>query len=374
MTEPSHTDTIFSGENFEQFFEQSLCGFLIADPLGNVIKSNARLTGWLGFTPDEIRGKRFSDLFTIGSKIYYETHLWPLLRMQGFFDEVLVELKKSDGEKLRVLVNALECRNDENKPRLIHYTICKASDRLQYEQNLQQAKKNAEQELLTQKETVALREQLIAVLGHDLRNPLSAIKMAIDLMQGTLVQPKELAILATLKRSAGRMNELVSNIMDFARTRLGEGIVLKRQPVELEDMLTQVAEELRLAFPKRNLITAYNISEEISCDPDRLGQLVSNLLANALTHGFSDTPVYLKAVSVNNVLEISVINNSDPIPESLQSRLFAPFTREGSRPSQNGLGLGLYIAAEIARAHNATLTCTSNAEETTFLFSMPLTL
>ena len=356
-------------ENFEDFFETSLCGFIIADIKGSIIRANKKLAEWMGSTIDELKGKRFSDLLAVAGKIYYETHLWPLLRMQGFFEEVVLELSNNAGQKLRVMVHALERRDKDGQPGFIRYTILKASDRLQYEQNLQAAKSIAEKELIKQTQIVALREQLIAVLGHDLRNPLSAITMAAELLSSEDKKDNTI-LLAMLKRGSSRMAELVNNIMDFARTRLGEGIILNLQDTILEPVLQQVVAELKLIFPQREIVTLFEITEPVNCDSDRIAQLLSNLLANALTHGSHDTPVYVHALHHNGSFELSVINNGEPIPAALHEGIFAPFTREANRPSQNGLGLGLYISAEIAKAHNGTLSMTSTIEETRFTFRM----
>jgi sigma-B regulation protein RsbU (phosphoserine phosphatase) len=332
------------------------------------VRANKTIAGWINIPAEQLKGKRFSDLLAIGGKIYYETHLWPLLRMQGFFDEVVLELN-SNGQKLRVLVNAFERRDADGQPLFIRYTILKASDRLQYEQNLQHAKATAEKEAIKQTEMVALREQLIAVLGHDLRNPLSAIAMAVELL---IMAPgtNDSVLLNTLKRSSARMTELVNNIMDFARTRLGEGILLNRQDTVLTPVLQQVVVEMRLIYPKREIITLFEIIEPVNCDPHRIAQLLSNLLANALTHGDVNSPVHVHAVHHNKTLKISVSNSGTPIPVYLHEHLFAPFTREVSRPSQHGVGLGLYICSEIAHAHNATLSFTSTEKETCFTFYM----
>ena len=356
-------------ENFEDFFETSLCGFIIADVHGSILRVNKKLASWINCVTDDLRGNRFSDLLTIGGKIYYETHLGPLLHMQGFFDEVVLELSSTTGSKLRVMVNALERRDGDGKLCFIRYTIIKASDRLQYEQNLQQAKKIAEQELVTQRENVTLREQLIAVLGHDLRNPLSAITMAGELMASSSGHEKTV-LLATLKRSTSRMKEIVNNIMDFARTRLGEGIILIRQDVLLEPVLEEVIAEMNIIYPKREIITSFEIKEPVNCDSHRIAQLLSNLVGNALTHGDANAPVYIYATNHNGNLKLSVCNSGKPIPQDLQEYLFAPFTRKDIRPSQHGLGLGLYICSEIARAHSATLSFTSSAQETCFTFYM----
>lgn len=356
-------------ENFEDFFETALCGYIIADTNGLIIRANKKIASWLNDTPKELKGKRFSDLLGIGSKIFHETHLKPLLRIQGFFDEVVLELNSLDSQKLQVMVNAYERRDKNDQPLFIRYTILKGSDRLQYEKNLQDAKDIAEKELISQKENVALREQLIAVLGHDLRNPLSAITMAADLLEPSRDNENE-PILKILKRSTSRMTELVSNIMDFARTRLGQGIVLKRQDVILGPILQQVVDEIRLIYPNREITTSFGIETPVNCDSDRLAQLLSNLLANALTHGDANFPVKVESKYSKEGLEFSVTNYGVPIPEDVNERLFTPFTREPGSENQNGLGLGLYICSEIAKAHDGTLNFVSSANEITFTFCL----
>ena len=354
-------------ENFENFFESPLCGFVIADAQGIILRANKKVAGWVGYNTNELKGKRFLDLLAVGGKIYYETHLWPLLRMQGFFDEVVLELRGSTGQRLRVMVNAFENRDKNEQPCFIRYTILKASDRLQYEQNLHEAKKTAEKELIIHKETVNLREQLIAVLGHDLRNPLSAITIAVGILTLSLVE-REASLIEIIKKSTLRMSELVDNVMDFARTRLGEGIILTKQNIMLEPLLLQVINELQLAFPKREINVLFETTKPVNCDPNRISQLISNLLANALTHGSDDTSVQIHTYYKEGNFELSVTNNGEPIPLDMHQYLFAPFTRETSRSSQQGLGLGLYISSEIAKAHNGTISCTSTADETCFTF------
>ena len=372
MNDPKITrDINHLQENFEDFFEQSLCGFVTTNPKGIILRANSKVSAWTGYSANELKGKRFSDLLTIGGKIYYETHLWPLLRMQGFFDEVVLELSSISGQHVRVMVNGLERRGPDDKPCFIRYTILKASDRLLYEQNLQQAKATAEQEALKQKEMVTLREQLIAVLGHDLRNPLSAIAMSADLLEG-IVDKKNRKIIATLKRSSNRMTELVKNIMDFAKTRLGDSIIIIPQNNLLQPVLQHVVAELKIVYPERNIVTDFYLPGPVNCDSSRIAQLTSNLIANALTHGDNNTPVYVRAFQRDGILELSVSNRGTPIAEDLREQLFSPFTRGAIRPNQHGLGLGLYICSEIARAHNGTLTFTSTAEETRFILRMQL--
>lgn len=153
---------------------------------------------------------------------------------------------------------------------------------------------------------------------------------------------------------------------------MGSGIILNRQPVLLEPVLCHVVDELRTAWPERTIETEFHLLDLVDCDPARLSQILSNLLANALTHGSPEGVVHVRALLERDLFELSVSNSGRPIPPDALERLFQPFTREDVRSSQNGLGLGLYIASEIAQAHQGELTVASNAEETRFTFRMPI--
>lgn len=350
----------------KNFFEHPLCGFLITDPGGRIVRANLCMASWMGCSSQELTGRRFSDLLTMGGRIYYETHLWPLLRIQGFFDEVAVELSAANGEKKHVLVNAFEQRNDSGEPVFVQITVFKASDRRLYEQNLKEDKTLAEQKLTNEQKISAVREQFIAVLGHDLRNPLSSIVTGASILSEEPGLDQHKPIIDIISRSASRMAEMISNIMDFARARLGSGIAVNSQPTNLEPVLQQIISEIKIVWPGRIIRSELNITEPVVCDAPRIGQLFSNLLANALTHGTENTPVLVQAFDKDDFFELSVTNQGKPIPLSAIEKLFHPFTRESDLPSQQGLGLGLYIASEIARGHGGKLTVRSDETETCF--------
>ena len=125
-------------------------------------------------------------------------------------------------------------------------------------------------------------------------------------------------------------------------------------------------------MPDRVIQCDFRITSPVNCDRSRIGQMVSNLLGNALTHGSADKPVKVVASTENGMFELSVANAGEPIPQAAMANLFEPFFRGQVRASLQGLGLGLHIASEIAKAHEGTLTVTSTAEETRFTFLMPL--
>lgn len=358
--------------DFDDFLEHSLSGYVSTDPRGEIIRLNSKLSDWLGYNNEELIGKRITNFLAVGSRIFYETHLSPLLKLQGFFEEVSAELLLKDGSKLQVLLNGYVRNDEHNKPQFIRLNIYRATERKVYEQNLRLAISDAEDTLVAERELATLREQFIAVLGHDLRNPLGAIKSGASLLTRSALSDRDKSVVRMIKNSSLRMEELITNVMDFARVRLGGGISLDLKDVLIEPVILHVVEELKAIFPERIVTIDFEVKETINCDSDRISQLLSNLVANALTHGSTHIPVNVKAKIDHNHFELAVSNGGSPIPEDTLKTLFEPFTREASTPSQQGLGLGLYIAAEIARAHDGNLTATSDVHETCFSFRMPL--
>lgn len=231
----------------------------------------------------------------------------------------------------------------------------------------------SEAALLDQREAAELREQFIAVLGHDLRNPLASIDAAGRLMKKTPLNDRAVALVDMMHQSVGRMAGLIDNVLDLARGRLGGGFVAERRAEpELARALEQVVTELRMGHPERRIDADIRFDRVVNADGRRLAQLLSNLIANALAHGSDSAPVKVRGVVTGDVLELSVANAGEPIPEAARERLFQPFSRAIVRPKQQGLGLGLWIAAEIAKAHDGAIEVTSDAKETRFTLRMPL--
>jgi phosphoserine phosphatase RsbU/P len=139
---------------------------------------------------------------------------------------------------------------------------------------------------------------------------------------------------------------------------------------QLEPVLRQVIAELRAGYPGRQIEAQFDLPQSITADHVRLAQLCSNLVANALNHGDAGQPVQVYAGVEAGMFTLSVANAGEPIPAAAMAQLFKPFTRGAVRPSQQGLGLGLYIASEIARAHGGKIDVESSAEETRFTFRM----
>ena len=193
---------------------------------------------------------------------------------------------------------------------------------------------------------------------------------ASKMIARTPLDDKAALIVPLVQSSIARMAGLIDNVLDFARGRLGDGLTLTRASWNLETIILQAVTELQTSQPDRRIETEFFLHGPVDCDGSRLAQIVSNLVANALTHGAADIPVQVRATDAHGIVEISVSNGGAPISPLALERLFEPFERGAVKPGQQGLGLGLYIATQIAEAHGGTLSAESSPEETRFTFRM----
>ena len=227
--------------------------------------------------------------------------------------------------------------------------------------------------LKTERGDAELREQFIAVLGHDLRNPLANIRAGTELLRKRGVEAARYdEIVRLMVGSIDRMSVLIDNVLDFARGRLGGGLGIDYVKGPLKPTLLQVLDELRSTDADRRFDAAFDFVDQVTCDPARIGQLFSNLVGNAMTHGAKNTPITIRASDADGMFMLSVANHGKPIPDAARLKLFEPFFRVNLAPTKQGLGLGLYISAQIARAHGGELTVTSDETETRFVLRFPL--
>ena len=295
----------------------------------------------------------------------------PTPKMYGFQSYISMPIVLPDGRFFGTLCAIDPKPARLNKPETVGMFKLFA-DLIAFHLDAQERLRLSETALLSERETAQLREQFFAVLGHDLRNPLNAVRGGAELLAMMPLPEKAAPVVALIQRSAARMTGLIENVLDFARARLGGGLSLNRAAdTELGASLEQVVAEARTAWPSREVWSEIDVDGPVDCDAARIAQMFSNLLANALTHGDPQGPVRVRARRDGGVFELSVSNPGDPIPPETIQRLFQPYTRASDRPGRQGLGLGLYIASQIAHAHGGTLDVDSTPEETRFTFRMP---
>jgi signal transduction histidine kinase len=298
----------------------------------------------------------------------YRTHHTPL--QYGFQSYISVPIYRKSGEMFGTL-----CAIDPN----VHVVNTPAmlgmfkmfAELIGHHLDAQDSLDASREELRGVQQTAELREQFIAVLGHDLRNPLSAISASAALIQRYTHDDRVRGPAIRIDRSVQRMAGLIDNVLDFARGRLGGGFSLDQDvAASLADQFEQVVNELRAAWPERLIVSRIALAQAVTCDAQRLCQMLSNLVANALTHGHPDRPILIEICIDGRHFEMAVENQGEAIPPAMLDRLFEPFTRASVRVSQQGLGLGLFIVSEIARAHQGDIRVDSTEERTRFVFRM----
>ncbi|MET0292432.1 MAG: GAF domain-containing sensor histidine kinase [Steroidobacteraceae bacterium] len=218
-----------------------------------------------------------------------------------------------------------------------------------------------------------LRDEFIAVLGHDLRNPLAAIVTYAELLKRDNVEELRSGIANRISLSAKRMGDMIGNVMDFTRIRVGGLLPLDLDVVhDLAEVLAHTAKEVQDAHPGRQITIHIDPVPAVRADSVRLQQLASNLLGNAITHGDPSKPVTFEVHWSTAGLDLSVANGGPPIPADRQARLFEPF-QQGERVLHGqGLGLGLHISSQVANAHGGALTVESDEQVTRFTARLPL--
>jgi two-component system, sensor histidine kinase and response regulator len=239
-----------------------------------------------------------------------------------------------------------------------------------YRQRRQQAL-----ELQDRTETLRLNEMFSALLAHDLRSPLSAILASAQSLQR---RSEDRAALETAERivtSGKRMARMIEDMLDLARARLAGGIIVKREPADFQPLVERVVREHQAAAPARLIEWTWEGNCTGLWDPERIAQVASNLIGNALKHGSADRPVSVR-LDGNHADVVSLeVKNGGTVPAEVLAHLFDPF-RGGQRgPGRGeGLGLGLYIVSQIVQAHEGSVdVATGQGEETVFRVQIPRT-
>jgi signal transduction histidine kinase len=234
----------------------------------------------------------------------------------------------------------------------------------------------AERAALAEKSLIQeFQERFLAILGHDLRNPLASIDMGTGILREQLSDPAVLRVIDRMQSSSNRMSRMIEQILDLTRSRLDGGLEIHPATMDLQPALARIVDEMRAAFPAK-IIELRAPELPGTWDRDRLEQVFSNLIGNAVIHGDPDSPVVVQVTAASDAVQVSVHNYGPPIPADMQSSLFNPF-RRGERESRTaktaGLGLGLYISQEIVRGHGGTIDVQSNPTDgTTFRVTLPL--
>jgi len=225
----------------------------------------------------------------------------------------------------------------------------------------------------------AFREQLIGIVGHDLRTPLGTIQMGAHvLLQSEGLGPKSTEVARRIARSAAVATRLIEQLLDLTRSRLGGGIPIDPRRSDMAEIWRNIIGETELRHPDRPLHVELSTDLTGVWDRDRIYQLLSNLVGNAIQHGSPRTPIGVRAEGRETEVVVEVSNKGEPIPPAAMPFIFEAFRRgrdgDATRAQQlgNGLGLGLFIAQQIARSHGGLITvAATDRDGTTFRVRLP---
>jgi PAS domain S-box-containing protein len=390
-------------EDLEDLFENAPCGYVSARPDGRITKANRTLAAWLGRDQGQLVGRRLQDLLNVAGKIYHETHIAPLLRMQGFFDEIALDFVRADGSLLPALVNAAERRDASGRVRCIRVAVFKAPDRRRYERELLEARRASERAHAELRESEArFRElqakllhvsrlsaagEMAAALAHELNQPLTAVAGAVRAAWRMLAasapdRPPPPAEVREALDLAAEQSLRAGQIIKRLR-----GLVAKGEAQELrgEDLprLVEEAAALALAGGKANGVAiAFRLDPALPpvlVDRIQIEQVLVNLVRNAFEAMSDDAGdgggtarrelVVAATPAGPGSVVVSVADTGPGLAPEVAGRPFEPFA--STKPE--GMGVGLAICRTIVEAHGGRIWAESNPSGTVFRFTLPAT-
>jgi PAS domain S-box-containing protein len=328
------------------------------------VRLNERLARINGLSPEEHLGKTLREVLP-----GLATQVEPLLRRvletgQPVMDvEISGETPAAPGVKRHWLASYYPVRNEDGTLSGLGSVVVDISEQKRAEEHLRR--------------TAEFRERFMSIVSHDLRNPLNAILLSAHAMLRLEdLGERHVKGVRRIITSAERMKRMISDLLDFARGRLGGGIPISPREVDLGVLGREVVDELEAGRPGREVELELEGELRGEWDPDRLTQLLINLGKNALDYSPEETRVRIVLHGEDGSVRLEVHNEGPPIPPKQLGTIFEPFRRfsgeEQPPTSSSGLGLGLYIVAQIVQAHGGTVSVRSTAEEgTTFTVRLP---
>jgi sigma-B regulation protein RsbU (phosphoserine phosphatase) len=355
-------------------FDEAACALMRTTDDGTFLYANRTFCVWVGYPREELIGRRrLQDLLTMGGRIFHQTHWSPLLRMQGSLAEVKLELLHQDGNRVPMMLNA---RRHQLDGVFVHELAAfVAHDRDRYEQELVRARKRLEAAVADAnrlgaeaKDRAQLAEQMIGIVSHDLRNPLSAIQTGLAVLADAELSAPQERVVRRMTRATAGAHRLILDLLDFAQARLNGRLAVAPVAIDLHRVIADAVDELRLVHPERTLVHVRVGDGGCTLDPGRIAQAAGNLVSNAVAYGDQARPITITSAITAEAALVAVHNAGQPIPADVRDGLFAPMTRGAhAGGNQRSVGLGLFIVREIARAHGGDVDVTSTADDgTTF--------
>jgi signal transduction histidine kinase len=354
----------------DSLLDQAPCGFLSFTDDGTVQAANQTLLDRLRRARPDVEGAHVETLLAPGAQLFYHTHLFPLLKMQGRVEEVYLSLRTAEGDELSCLLNARRTERDDRP--VNDLVLLPFEERNQYEDEILQAKQAAEQ-------ANRAKDKFLSTVSHELRTPISTIKsLSQYLAMGVRgpVTEEQTDYLRRIEEAADYLDTLIADILDFARLEAGS-VDVTPEPVSVRRALDRAESLVEVRFEEADLTyepAACSPNLYVQADPDRLQQILLNLLTNAIKFTPAGGTVSVAVTTGEDSVRIHVRDTGVGIAEDEQAHIFDPFAqgRAESTGSSDGVGLGLAISRDLADAMGGSLTLDSAAGEgSTFTVALP---
>ena len=334
------------------------CGFLSVADDGTMREVNATLAAMLGYTRFDLEGWHLQKILAPGGRIFYQTHVFPLLKMHGLAEEIYIPLRTRDGVDIPTLMNAV--RRERNGATVNDCIFVRMLQRHEFEDQLVQARRLAEN-------ANAAKAKFLSMMSHDLRTPLTTIsgyaKLVASGSEGAVTEEQRSAM-AIILDACGEQLRLINDILAFAQLDSGR-VSVRPAPVPVPEATRRAEALVRLRASEADLTLENEARDEevvVHADPDRLQQILLNLLANAIKFTPAGGRIAIECERGEERVQIRVRDNGIGIPEDQLERIFDAFVQleaQTEDSSQRGVGLGLAISRELARAMNGELTAAS---------------
>jgi PAS domain S-box-containing protein len=349
-------------ESAEDLYENAPCGYLSTRLDGTLIKVNQTFLNWTGYSREELlAGKRFQDMLAIGSQIFHETHYAPLLRMQGFVNEINLELVRKDRQRIPVLINTHQRRDAAGNPLVNRTTVFNISERRKYEQELLLARKKAEQ-------ATKVKADFLSMISHEIRTPMNAIVGISNLLRETRLSSEQQEYVRLLSFSSENLLDLLNDILDFSKIEAGK-VTLEERSCDLRQLIHGTVYSLGVKAEEKGLKVQVDLDERVpACllgDPIKIGQILTNLLSNAIK--FTARGGVTVALRVQELfpdaaaLEFRVTDTGIGISEDRLGSIFEEFTQASYEINMKygGSGLGLAINRKLLELYGSKMSVES---------------
>jgi PAS domain S-box-containing protein len=363
-------------EDLAGIYEDAPAGYLSTLPDGTIVKVNATFLRWTGFARAAlVQQRRLQELFSTPGRIYYETHLGPLLAMQGTVNEIAVDLCCADGRVLPVMLNAAQRKSAAGEPLLLRFTVFNATERRRYEKELLQARRDAEA-------LARIKTELLAMLSHDIRTPLGSVTAVAQLLERSELTPDQARLVRILRSSSSSMLELVNDVLEHSRLEAG-GLAVNQAPFDLAALARELVANLQPLAREKGILLGCLLDRRLPGmvigDATKLGQVLGNLLGNALKFteaGSVSLELVVTALSESEArIRVRVADTGIGIEPDQLPRIFREYTQahEGIAGRYGGSGLGLAISRKLLRAHGSELHAQSQPRKgSAFWFDLQL--